>query len=58
MRKTTQRDVEKEDKAKFNNAWFAAVVKVTGERFHNNFKVGFKAHPLGYKGFGLGVSFQ
>jgi hypothetical protein len=31
------------------------VVKVVNERFYNNCKVGFLAHPLGYIRFGLGI---
>jgi hypothetical protein len=58
MEKTTQRNVEKINRARFNNAWFVATVKAIGERFHNNFRVGFRAHPLGYRGFGLGMTFQ
>ncbi len=27
-----------------------------GECFHNNFRVGFWAYPLGYKRFGLGIT--
>jgi len=58
MERVVQKNVENEDKYRFNNAWFVIVVRVAGEKFDNNFKAGFKAHPLGYKGFGLGVTFQ
>ncbi len=58
MERVVQKNVENEDKYQFNNAWFVIVVRVAGEKFDNNFKAGFKAHPLGYKGFGLGVTFQ
>jgi hypothetical protein len=34
------------------------IVKVVGEWLHNNFRIGFKAHLLGYKRFGLGVTSQ
>jgi hypothetical protein len=51
-----QRNVEKKHRAKFNNAWFVATVRAIGERFHNKFKARFRAHPLGYKGFDLGVT--
>ncbi len=56
MERIAQKNVEKEDKARFNNAWFAIAVKAANERFYNNFRAGFRAHPLGYKGFGLGVT--
>jgi len=58
MERVAQKNVENEDKDWFNNAWFVIVVRVVGEKFHNNFKAKFRAHPLGYKGFGLGVTFQ
>ncbi len=57
-KKTTQRNVEKKNRARFNNAWFVIAIRAINEKFHNNFRVGFRAHPLGYKGFGLGVTFQ
>ncbi len=38
--------------------WFAIVIKVIGEKFHMNFKVGFWAHSLSYKGFGLGITYE
>jgi len=52
MEIVVQKNVEKEDKARFNNAWFATTI--IGETFHNNFR----AHTLGYKGLGLGVTSQ
>jgi hypothetical protein len=58
MEKVTQKNVEKENKVQFNNAWFVTVVRATSERFHNNFKARFRAHLLGHKGFGLGVTSQ
>jgi hypothetical protein len=56
--RVARRNVEKEDKARFNNAWFVAAIKVVGEQFHNNFRARFRAHPLGYRGFGLGMTSQ
>jgi len=53
---TFQKRIEKEDKAKFNEAWSS--IKVVNERFHNNFWVGHRVHPLGYMGFGLGIIFS
>jgi len=49
--------VEKEQKTKFNQAWSTIVIRAANECFHNNFKVGFQAHPLGYRGCGLGITF-
>jgi hypothetical protein len=56
MEIVVQKNVEKEDKTWFNNAWFATTI--IGERFHNNFWAWFRAHTLGYKGLGLGVTSQ
>ncbi len=36
-KQTTQRRIEKEDRTKFNEAWFVISIRATGERFHNNF---------------------
>jgi hypothetical protein len=58
MERVAQKNVEKKDRTRFNNAWFATTIKVDDERFHNNFKARLRAHPLGYKGFGLGVTSQ
>jgi len=56
MEIVVQKNVEKEDKARFNNAWFATII--IGERFHNNFRAWFRAYTLGYKGLGLGLTSQ
>ncbi len=53
VEQVAQRRIEKEDKTKFNEAWFATFIKVIGKRFHNNFRTSYQAHPLGYMGFGL-----
>jgi hypothetical protein len=45
-----QRKIDKEDRTKFNDAWFAATIMAISERFHNNFRVGFQAQPLDIKG--------
>ncbi len=37
----TQRIIEKDNKVKFNDAWFV-VVKVVSEKFHNNFRIGYR----------------
>jgi hypothetical protein len=42
----------------FNANWSATVIKKIGNRFHNNFTVGLKAHPLLYKGANLGYGIQ
>ncbi len=57
-KKTIIRNVEKENRARFNNAWFVATIKAVSERFCNNFRVRFRVHPLGYRGFGLGMTSQ
>ncbi len=54
---TTQRKIEKEDKVKFNEAWSSTSIRVVGEKLHNNFRVGYQVHPLGYMGFGLRIAF-
>ncbi len=57
-KKTIKRKIEKDkNRSKFNDAWFVAIVKVNSETFHNNFKVGFQAHPLKYMGFDLGNTY-
>jgi hypothetical protein len=32
------------------------VIRETWDRFHQNFQVNYKAHPLGYMGVNLGIS--
>jgi hypothetical protein len=49
LEKTTWKNVEKKDKARFNNALFVATIKVACEQFHNNFRARFRAHPFGVK---------
>ncbi len=56
MEIVVQKIVEKDNKAQFNNAWF--VTTIIGEKFHKNYRAWFKAHTLGYKGLGLGVTSQ
>jgi hypothetical protein len=53
VEQATQRKIENEDKVKFNEAWSTTSIKVVGKRFHNNFRVGYQVHTLGYIGFGL-----
>ncbi len=57
-KKTIQRNVEKKYRVKFNNAWFVTTIRVVSEQFHKNFKVRFRAEPLGHRRFGLGVTSQ
>jgi hypothetical protein len=40
----------------FNETWSVTSIKVAGGRFHNNFRVGYRAHLLGYMGFVLGIT--
>jgi hypothetical protein len=42
----------------FNANWFAIVIKKIGNRFHRNFTVGLRAHPLLYRGVNLGYGIQ
>jgi len=37
--------------------WSATIVKAISECFPNNFRVGFWAHPLSYRRFGLKIAF-
>ncbi len=41
VQQAIQRRIEKENKVKFNDTWSIASVKAIGERFHNNFRLGF-----------------
>jgi hypothetical protein len=41
----------------FNQTWSTIKIKVANECFHNNFIIGFRAHPLGYKRFGLVITY-
>ncbi len=54
---TSKRIIEKEQRTRFNQMWSTTRVKVASECFHNNFIVGFQAHPLGYKRFGLVITY-
>jgi hypothetical protein len=42
----------------FNANWFANVIKETRDRFHRNFIVGLRAHPLLYKEVNLGYGIE
>ncbi len=57
-KKTTQRNVEKKYRVRFNNAWFVTTIKAINEQLHKNFRVRFRAQPLGHRRFGLGVTSQ
>jgi len=39
MESVVQKNVEKKDKALFNNAWFVTTIRAISEIFHNNFKI-------------------
>jgi hypothetical protein len=54
-KQTIQRIIDKENKVKFDEAWFVTSIRVVGERFHNNFETRYRIHPLGYMGFGLEI---
>ncbi len=49
-------ELRKKDRAKFNEAWPSTSIKATSERFHNNFRAGYRAHSLGHMGFGLRIT--
>jgi len=53
-----RRSIEKEDKTTFNQKWSIDAIKVVGQWFHNNFTIGFWAHPLGFKMFNLGFTYE
>ncbi len=40
----------------FMSAWFVVVIREASDRFHQNFAMGLKEHPLLYKGVNLGIS--
>jgi len=37
-------------------AWFVVAIREASDRFHQNFAMGLKEHPLLYKGVNLGIS--
>jgi len=56
-KQVVQMIIEKEHKTKSNKMWSTTTIKVANECFHNNFRVGFWNHPLGYRRCGLGITF-
>jgi hypothetical protein len=48
--------IEKRYKLDFNQTWSTIAIREAGNRFHQNFRASFKAHPLRYKSNNLGVS--
>jgi hypothetical protein len=40
LERTFQRRIEKDNRTKFNDASSIVIVKVLGERFHNNLRIG------------------
>ncbi len=56
VKRASQRKIENEDKAKFNEAWFVTSIRVVGKKIHNNFRTGYRTHPSGFMGFGLGIT--
>jgi hypothetical protein len=51
-----QMPIEKWYRIDFNRTWSIIAIRKTNNRFHQNFQVGFKAHPLRYKGINLDIS--
>jgi hypothetical protein len=49
VERTTQRLLVKRAKAMFSANWSTTTIKKTRNRFHKNFAIGLKTHPLLYK---------
>jgi len=41
VKQMVRRSIEKEDKTTFNQKWSIDAIKVVGQWFHNNFRIGF-----------------
>ncbi len=52
-----QTSIEKEDKTTLNKKWSINAIRVVGGWFHNNFRIGFWAHLLGFRMFNLGFTY-
>ncbi len=53
-KKIVRRELERKPWTKFILAWSTNVVRSLGDRFHQNFQVGLRVHPLGYRDVNLG----
>jgi hypothetical protein len=47
---TSQHMVKKRVRTNFNKAWFLTVIINANNKFHHNFQVGYRVHPIGYRG--------
>jgi hypothetical protein len=56
LEKIACRLMEKCSKANFILIWIIDVIKEVNNHFHNNFRVGFWAHPMGYTCVNLGFT--
>ncbi len=56
VERTTQRLVNKQYRIDCTPTWFANTIKEVKNKFHNNFVIGLKIHPLLYKGINLGFT--
>ncbi len=54
IEKLVKRELVKQQRTNFIATWSSSTVKESGDIFHYNFKVGFQAHPLRYRGVNLG----
>jgi hypothetical protein len=52
--RTTQRLLNRWAKGTFNANWSISIIKEAGNKFHRNFTIGLKAHPLLYRRVNLG----
>lgn len=43
-------------KTNFNKTKFATTIRCGSDRFHCSFQVGYKVHPIGYRGINLGFT--
>ncbi len=43
-------NIKKHIRTNFNKAWFLIAIINANNKFHHNFQVGYKVHPIGYRG--------
>ncbi len=58
VKQIVQRNIEKEDRTKFNQPWSITIIKVVGEWLHNYFKASSQMHPLGFRRSNLVFTFE
>ncbi len=54
VERLAERELIKQQWANFIATCSSSAVREVGNKFHYNFKVGLRAHPLGYKGVNIG----